>query len=511
MTKFGCSSQVYGEPIPKDPTAEITVKNRLGLNLRTCSLALASGAILLHSSPAAANGRFPEANQIVFSPTDPNLIVLRTTYGILPSRDNGSTWQYICEEALGVGPTAIVDPPLGLTHNDSLLAGAGYGLSVSPDTGCNWNCIGGMLANQVIVDLAVRPDNASSAVAITGTFVPQLDSGQEFSHSQIFETVDDGVSWAPIGTPIDPMVLVQTVDVTKTDPNRLYVSGTRGYGSQRTASLFVSKDKGASWTEWRLPAAQWDPATEDSIFIGGVDPTNADRVYLRSSAQQTGGQSRLTVVNLAADGTPTFTGAHLFDAGMAFLGGFTGEMLGFALSEDGSRVYIGSREDGLWSALASDLEFQKISPISVQCLATRGAELWACSAAVSGFVAGVSTDEGKTFTAKLPLIGTLSGPIACAPSSTQVACGQTANASQCGSYYTSFCESFSCDAVATSPLGDAATASDASRGGGATLPPESASSSCDLAVPGQDEAAGLGAGFLLLGSALFARNRRRRR
>ncbi len=485
------------------------MKNRLGLNLRTCSLALAGGAILLHSSPAAANGRFPAANQIVFSPTDPDLIVLRTTYGILPSRDHGATWQYLCEEAIGVAPTALLDPPLGLTHNDSLLAGAGYGLNVSPDTGCNWNCIGGGLANQVIVDLAVRPDNPSSAVAMTGTFVPAPDSGQEISQSQIFETVDDGVSWAPIGIPIDPTVIVQTVDVTKTDPNRLYVSGTRGYGPQRTASLFVSKDKGTTWTERQLPAGQYDPTTEDSIFIGGVDPTNADRVYLRSSAQPTGGQSRLTIVTLAADGTPTFTGAHVFDAGMAFLG-FTGEMLGFALSEDGSRIYIGSQEDGLWSALASDLEFQKISPLSVQCLATHGAELWACSAAVDGFVAGVSTDEGKTFTAKLPLIGSLSGPIACAPSSTQVACGQTANASQCPTYYTSFCDSFSCDAVTTSPLGDAAASADASRGGGQTLPPASASS-CDLAMPGQDEAAGLGAGFVLLGSALLALNRRRRR
>jgi hypothetical protein len=478
------------------------VKKRLRPTLKTCSLALASGAIFLHSSPAAANGRFPAADQIVFSPTDPNLVVLRTTYGILPSHDDGATWQYICEEAAGVSPTAIIDPPLGLTTNNSLLAGTGFGLSVSPDTGCNWNCIGGGLANQVIVDLAVRPDSPSSAVAITGTFVPQPDSGQEISDSQIFETVDNGVTWAPIGSPIDPEVVVQTVDVAKTDPNRLYVSGNRGYGAARTASLFVSTDKGTTWIEWPLPASQFDPTTEDSIFIGGVDPVNADRLYIRSSAQLTGGQSRLTVVTLAADGTPAFTGGHAFDAGTSF--GLTGEMLGFALSEDGSRIYIGSQEDGLWSGLASDLAFQKVSSIAVQCLATRGTELWACSSAVSGFIAGVSTDEGKTFTSKLPLVGSLSGPIACAPSATQVACGQTSNASQCGSYYQTFCDDFTCDAV---PPGDAAVPADASRGDGA-VHPGPASSSCDLAAPGQGEAAGLGAGFALLGFALHRRRRR---
>jgi hypothetical protein len=102
---------------------------------------LAGGAILFVSSPAAANTRFPLANQIVFSPTDPQLIVLRTSYGILPSHDNGKTWQYVCEEALGITSGTPADPPIGLTRNNSLLAGVSGGLNVSPDVGCNWNCI----------------------------------------------------------------------------------------------------------------------------------------------------------------------------------------------------------------------------------------------------------------------------------------------------------------------------------------------------------------------------------
>jgi hypothetical protein len=486
---------------------EIAVTSRFGLNAKTCSLALAGGAILLHAAPAAANGRFPEANQIVFSPTNPDLIVLRTTYGILPSHDHGATWQYLCEDAIGVGPTTLADPPLGLTQNDSLLAGASLGMNVSPDTGCNWKCIGGQLRDQVIVDLAVRPDSPGSAVAITGTYFA-TDSGLEETYSQIFETDDDGVTWAPLGAPIDPQLVVETVDVARTDPNRLYVSGVRGYGSERTAWLFVSKDKGMTWTEWRLPAAQFDPTIEDSIFIGAVDPTNADRVYLRSSAQPMGGQSRLTVATFAADGTPTFKGARSFDAGMAFLG-LTGEMLGLAVSEDGSKVYIGSVEDGLWSADASDLAFQKVSSLQVQCLATRGSELWACSSAVSGFIAGVSTDGGKTFTSKLPLIGTLAGPIACAADPAGAGCGQTANASQCRTAYESFCNLYSCQEPTLEQLGDAATQADASRGDGSShAVTRSTSSSCDMAAPAQGRAAGVGAVFALVGLALQRRRRR---
>src|SRR5262249_6784142 len=159
------------------------------------------------------------------------------------------------------------------------------GLNVSPDTGCNWKCIGDSLAGQAIVDLAVRPDSPSGAVAITKTYFAVADSGQEEMYSQVFGTDDDGATWTQLGTPIDPTVIVETVDVAKTDPNRLYVSGVRGYGSFRTASLFVSKDRGTTWNEQPLPASRFDPTLEDSIFIGAVDPTNADRLYLRSSAQ----------------------------------------------------------------------------------------------------------------------------------------------------------------------------------------------------------------------------------
>jgi hypothetical protein len=483
------------------------VNSLSGLHPKTWSLALAAGAILVHATPALANGRFPQSNQIVFSPTNPDLIVLRTSYGILPSHDNGATWQFLCEDAIGVPPTAVVDPPIGLTQNDSLLAGTSLGLNVSPDTGCNWKCIEGGLAGQAIVDLAVRPDSPSSAVAITKTYFAVGDSGQEETYSQVFGTEDDGVTWTSLGTPIDPTVLVETVDVAKTDPNRLYVSGVSGYGSFRTALLFVSKDKGTTWTKVRLPASQFDPTVEDSIFIGAVDPTNADRLYLRSSALQTGGVSRLTVVTLAADGTATFDSPRTFDAGMAFPGS-PGEMLGLAVSDDGSMLYVGSLQGGLWSAHTSDFAFEKVSSISVQCLATHGNELWACSAAVDGFVAGVSTDGGKTFTPKLPLIGTLTGPIACASNPAGAACGETNNASTCGPSYQTFCDAYSCQEPGL-PLGDAGGGADASGGVvGSHEVAKTTSSSCALSAPGRGGVAGIGAGVAV---ALFALQRRRRR
>ena len=454
-----------------------------------------SPAALLSSVPAAANGRFPASNQIVFSPCDDNLIVLRTSYGILPSHDNGATWAFVCEDALDLPSGVPEDPSVGLTTNNSLIAGVPVGLNVSRDDGCNWSCIQGGLQSQVVADIAVRPDNPASAVAITGSYL-QTDAAQENIYSQVFETTDNGVTWTAIGTPIDPAVTVTTIDVARTDPNRLYVSGTRGFGSLKTASLFVSTNKGASWTEQALPAAEFDPTTEDGIYIGAIDPTNADRVYVRSAGLQTGGRSRLTVFTRTP--TPAFSTADVFDVEAGFAGEATGELLGFALSPDGSKIYIGTKEEGLWVAATSDMKFTKKSSIVVQCLATRGSELWACSAEVNGFVAGVSTDDGATFTPKLPLLGALTGPIACAENANGAACSTTENSSQCGPAYAMFCAYYGCG----EPEGGTGDEEGAP-------PPARSSSQCDVSLLGGGGGAMLAGAVALCGIALQRRRTRR--
>jgi photosystem II stability/assembly factor-like uncharacterized protein len=471
--------------------------------MRRALLSATAGAIVLSLTvPAAANGRFPASNQMVFSSNDNNLVVLRTSYGILPSHDNGSTWGYVCEEALDiVGANATQDPSIGLTANNSLIAGVATGLNVSSDVGCNWNCQGGPLAGQPIADIAVRPDAPASAVAITRTYVATDASAQDVTISQVYETTDNGVTWTAIGKAIDPTVTVQTIDVAKGDPNRLYVSGTRGFGSVKTASIFVSTDKGSNWTELPLPAADFDQTTEDSIYIGAIDPSDADRLYIRSSGLVTGGRSRLTVLTGASTATPTFTTARIFDVEAGMSGEITGELLGLALSPDGSKIYVGTTEDGLWMAATSDLKFTKKSSVIVQCLATRGNELWACSAAKSGFVAGVSTDDGATFAVKLPVIQALTGPIACNAGAGEAgtACGTTQNASQCGGPYATFCSFYGPCGVPEGGTGDEEGAA----------PPPASSSSCDISLGGGGGGALFAGAIGVLGIAAGRRRKRR--
>jgi MYXO-CTERM domain-containing protein len=440
---------------------------------------MAGAVAVLGASNARANGRFPASNQIVFSPTNPDIIIGRATYAILPSTDNGKTWQYLCEDALALpGSYSFEDPEFGLTYENSLVAGLPQptvGLDVSPDFGCNWKCIGGPLSNQNVRDIVVRPDvqpdgsaagqTSHEVLALTSTPVP--DAGMTYS-SQVFQSSDDGQTWNAVGSPLDSTVLATTIDVSKTNPSKIFVSGTRGYFTGLTASLFVSENNGTTWSEYpvgkifnqSIPCVgetEVDCPSEYSIFIAGVDPNDDNIVYLRSEGipggSPTPGYSNLYVTT---DGGKTFQLAKSFTLGATMNSDYlqSGEMLGFALSPDGSQVFIGTKETGIWSAAKADLMSTTISPtaftnvnpkIQCQCLATRqtdaGMELWACGSEINDFVFGKSTDDGKSFTTMMATITSMGGPIACSASgSTSSACFTDANASQCAcSTYQMFC------------------------------------------------------------------------
>ena len=503
-------------------------------------LVTATAAALLAGRPALANGRFPASNQIVFSPTNDNIIVGRATYAILPSNDNGKTWGYLCEEALAL-PTAtnFEDPEIGLTANNSIVAGLfepARGLDVSHDLGCNWDCIQGPLAHQQIADVVVRPDMPPHRVlALTGT---SADGGIA---AQVYQSTDDGTTWAALGTAInlpdpDATASVSTIDVAASDPMRIYVSANSGFSIGRKASLFVSMDDGATWVE--RPVPDFNPLvpctdapammcqSEAQLFVAAVDPTNADIVYLRSNGPAntpTLGDSRLYVTKDAGQTFQVAMDFQLVPSATSSDYIQTGEMLGFALSPDGSKVFIGTKESGLLSASSADLMFTNINPkLHVQCLAARKTmagqdELWACADEVSGFVFGKSTDDGVTFTPMMTTVTSMSGLIACSGTPpTSNACATDANASACScSGYQMFCSGIEpinactgCGQDGGGPPPVDTDAGVAAEDAGGTKAPAAHNSSCGCSVVGGGGAAGLFAGCAIAAVALGRRRKR---
>ena len=490
--------------------------------MRSALLAAAAASIVLAvAAPAAANGRFPASNQLIFSPSNGQLVIERTTFGILRSYDYGATWTWLCEDAMGLPPTSNEDPSLALSKDNSLLAGLSLGLEVSPDTGCTWNTQGGALTGQLVKDLDIPPGTPDTALAITSTFAPDAgaDGGEGYTQ-HVFTSTDDGAHWAVTGT-IDPAATVTTLEVAPTDPLRIYVSAYRGEGMARTTSLFVTKDGGQTWTEHPTPL---DPNTETAVYIAAIDPANEDLVYVRSA-----GASRLFVTS---DGASTFK--------VAFSLPQSDQMLGFALSQDGSKVFLGGANVGLFSAAAADLQFTSVVQhepdggtrlIHVQCLATHGADLWACSDEPSGFIAGVSQDDGATFTPKLHLT-TIGGPAVCPAGTTSSTCTMTDEdaaipynpfgslCSNLGACYDAgpplplqlACEEAGACGSGSSGGGGSGSGSGTGSGGGDAGTAGSGSpggkSSCGCSVVGQGGAAGALVG---VGVALLAARRRRRR
>jgi hypothetical protein len=414
---------------------------------------------------ARANGRFPSASQLVTHPRDHARMLLRTTYGILLTRDGGGHWDWVCERAVGYG--GIEDPAVVITGDGALLAGMFAGLSASTDEGCSWKHAEDLPS--VVVDLALRSP-ADTVYAVTGRYAGKGDAGSLFK-SELYVAAaagaDGGKAWA-LRASLDPTLLLESVEVAPSDPQRVYVTAIRDdsrSGGAHGGVLLVSEDDGRHWLE--RPVAL-EPQ-ERAPFIAAVDPGKPDRVYLRTSGPE---RNRLLVTDDAGKTVRTlFTG---------------GALLGFALSEAGDKVYLGGMTDGLLVASVPEYRFEKRWAMPAQCLTVVGRTLWACSAPQSGFELGTSEDDGASFTPRLTLAG-MRGPLSCA--------GPT-SMSKCPLEWDKLQADFG---VVKAPAGASSAAA------GSTA---SATSRCGCDVPGRPVGAGGLLAALLVGLGASMRRRR---
>jgi hypothetical protein len=337
---------------------------------------------------ADANGRFPTALQLATRPGHKETLGLRATFGVLYSTDEGKNWDWICESAMGYGMRS--DYLLAMTEKGSLMVAALEGLAMSRDGGCNWSFAGGPLEKKEVTDITIFGADSNSVMAIT-------------FNGQIAVSDDQGVNWTPRGV-VDPSVRPVTIDVAPSDPSRVYVTALRSNGTTLSGVFFVSIDGGEHFDEHPIALL----AEERAAYIAAIDPKNADRVYLRTGDDAGALPSRLLLTD---------------NAGVSFSTPYTGEqMLGFALADEGKKVFLGGVQNGLLVANSTDLIFTPRSPLPVQCLASNADGLWACSNETdNGFFIGASSDDGAAFAERLRK-KTVRGPLACASDSSVARC-----------------------------------------------------------------------------------------
>ena len=355
-------------------------------------IASALFALALSPAPALGNGRFPAADQILLNPADPAHLVLRATFGLLQSRDAGRSWTWICEAAVGY----MGDPAISVLGGGSLLAGFFGSVGVSADLGCNWGNLTLETRYQYAFDTTLDPADPARAWVLTVS----VDGSRQVSLLSV-DASGAIVEALPVGDGFVP----STVEVAPSDPNRIYVTGA----IENEPSLVLrSDDRGHNWQRFTFAAYGSSP-----LFISAVDPLDPNLLYARIDNQQDA--SRPTTQRQPSD--------HLLvsrDAGENWQTVFSldGDLYGFALSPDGSRIATGGPELGLYLASAQELDFEPApAPVrGLRCLRWTEEGLLACGQeTLDGWTVGLSRDEGQSFE---PLwhVTDLS-PLECSPTS----------------------------------------------------------------------------------------------
>jgi MYXO-CTERM domain-containing protein len=149
----------------------------------------------------------------------------------------------------------------------------------------------------------------------------------------------------------------------------------------RRAYLYRSTDGGELFTPIELEILEG----EETPIVVGVDPTNAERLFVRMPRRMLDREPERLLVS--EDGGDTFVTAHTLQ-----------QIRGFAISDDGRTVWAGSATgDGVWIARDGTLAFTQINTLHVRCLEARGETLWLCVDQLnSRFALGRSADEGAT-------------------------------------------------------------------------------------------------------------------
>lgn len=333
------------------------------------SVAVAVGLLLGSAPRALAHGRFPEAGYITFHPSDPNTIVVRTSFGLLVSHDAGASFRWICQQSMNQRITE--DPNVLVAADNTLLVPLFAGYMRGEDNGCSFRYVDA-LTGRIMIDQVRDPLVATSIWSVSSNF----DSA-----NYVYFSDDEGRSWEARPGDLGEAIL-DRIRVAPTDALRVYLSGSTldETGTLREGTFLRSRDGGESFET--LPFSF--EAGERSLLLLAVDPTNADKIFARVSGDF---QDRLVMTVDAGD--------HWTDlAALPFV-------QSFVIAPDGQRLWFGGGQDsGLWYSSDGGETLEQLDrDLDVNCLGLRDDELWICANnATDGFAIGKSTDGGRVFT-----------------------------------------------------------------------------------------------------------------
>ncbi len=211
-----------------------------------------------------ANGRFPATTNIHFDPNKPETIYLAVTFGLLRSDDDGKTFHWVCEKAIGYG--GIFDPDYAVSPEGNIYANTFEGVRVSRNGGCVWEQVVGLDTELFVSEVEVGPDGR--------VWVASSNGGKP---NDVYVS-DDGTEFTSSNLP-NPIGFWSSLRTTPADPLRLYVTGfvNENKAGNKEALLRRSDDGGKTWQT--LDMTGFDFAEKPGFRLLGVSPTDANVLF----------------------------------------------------------------------------------------------------------------------------------------------------------------------------------------------------------------------------------------
>jgi hypothetical protein len=305
----------------------------------------------------------PQSHRVLFSPTDPETVVVSATFGLVVTEDAGASWNWICLEGVPGGRIGFV-PPVVLDSAHTIWMATPDGLARGDSLGCAWSLVP-RLDDLFIADVIVDPVEAGTMWVLPS---------EPTRPNRLYHSVDGGERWSEVGVALPDGFLPERVRVAPDHPERLFVSGVYPPTSEtrRRGALFRSIDGGASWLESDLELGD----DERNAFLLEVQPAGVVYVHIQGEVHD-----RLVV---SEDGGATF---RTYDE-LESLASPVGRPFAFATSSDGA-LWYGNTAFGLLRAEAGAAGQTVDKDLALACAVSRGTDMYVCADGVAdGFSVG---------------------------------------------------------------------------------------------------------------------------
>jgi len=300
-----------------------------------------SAAPALGHAPPQATGAFSAPGRALTAPQ-----WVRTNRGIISKSAPNQPLRLLCNGAYRASLSEVT--PMIAAPDGLIVASYDGGMQRIAADECSVQPIDAAIGDRHIADLAVSPDGSRYLALLTPS---QTSAGSVLASS------DAGRSW--IGAAQVP-AFGTGLSIAPSDPNRVYVTADEETDNGEPSHVLLSShDGGATFSTSHFTLAD----SEVRAYVLGVDPLDADRVFLRTLPGNSDSPERLL---LSEDGGGTVSQVYASVGPLAF-------------AMDANSAWLGGR-DGLFQSSDRGKTFQFVgdSPMYVGCLAIVDDSLLVC-------------------------------------------------------------------------------------------------------------------------------------